>query len=237
MSLLDVRTWFVNDSGRYDLVTDATSYADNGADKYIKAGLRWLDRQVTILNQQARMFRTLSIGNYLISLERCRSVENVYGRKEDGTVCGLTYRTMEELRRIFGKAFSEITDGLPVYFALTSLRQHDEAETDPPSTEGITSSDWRTTDGLLIMPPPNEEMVFVIDGHFDSPELSANDDENFWTANEPGVLVKAALRELEVFYRNRSGAEDWTAALSGDLMGIEKDFIEKRYGHYNKLEG
>ncbi len=44
MTLLQVRTNFITDSGRNDLVVDLTDYADRGANRFINAGQRCLAR-------------------------------------------------------------------------------------------------------------------------------------------------------------------------------------------------
>ena len=44
-TLKDIRTLFVKRTGRYDLVVNTTDWADNGADAYILAGSKMLDRR------------------------------------------------------------------------------------------------------------------------------------------------------------------------------------------------
>lgn len=237
MTLKETRKWFIKASGRYDLVVDTTDWADNGANVYINAGLRWLDRQVEFLNQYAKMFRSLSAGSYLIKIPRCRAIDSVNTRKSDGTIASLTMLTFQELREKYPEDVSTVASGVPSFYSIVSLRQHDEADSSPPSTEGIVSSDWKSNDGLLVMPPPSEDLVVIIEGKFASTQLSADEDENFWTLNEPNILVKAGLRELEAFYRNRSGVEDWTASIMHDLVGVEKDYIEKAFSQFDQLEG
>jgi len=237
MSLRDVREWFVKESGRYDLLYDVATFGDGGADRYINAGARWLDRQVTMLNQWGKVFRTLGAGEYLLELSACRTIDVVDVRKSDGEIVRLSRRTFGEIRERFREDISEITNAEPQYYTLDSLREHDAQEADPPDTEGITSSSWRTRVGLLILPPPTEEVTIIVEGKFFTSELTSDEDENFWSANEPSVLVKAGLRELESFYRNTAGVQDWTNSIMQDLVGIEKDFIEKSFGYIDKLEG
>jgi hypothetical protein len=237
MNLEEIREWFVRDSGRYDLVEDSTDWADNGADKYIQAGQRWLDKQVVMSSQYGKFFRTLSADSRVLTLTGLRSVVSVYMRESDDDTTRLTYKTYDELRGLFGEDFSTISSGNPLYYSILNYRQHDEADSDPPDEEGLTDADWMTTDGLLILPPPSEDIVVVVEGKFSHTELSDDADENFWSVNEPSVLVKAALRELEIFYRNTAGVNDWTNALIQDLIGIEKDYIELTYSHITKLEG
>jgi hypothetical protein len=237
MNLEEIRQWFVKDSGRYDLVVDTTDWADNGADKYIAAGQRWLDRQVTMLGQYGKFFRELSSGSYLLSVSGLRSVRQVHVRESSGNVYALTRSTYEDLREIYGEDISEITSSDPYFYAIVSLRQHDEADSDPPDTEGLTDAAWMSNEGLLILPPPSEAVTVIVEGKFSSTTLVDDEDENFWSVNEPSVLVKAGLRELEAFYRNTAGVNDWTNSIMHDLVGIEKDYIEKSFGYIDQMEG
>lgn len=237
MRLDEIREWFARDSGRYDLVVDSTDWADNGADKYIQAGQRWLDRQVEMHSQYGKFFRTLETDARVLTLTGLRSVASVYVRESDNDVTRLTYMSYDELRELYGEDFSTISSGNPLYYSILNYRQYDEAESDPPDDEGLTDTGWETSDGLLILPPPSADVVVVVEGKFSFTTLEDDADENFWSVNEPNVLVKAALRELEVFYRNTAGVNDWTSALLQDIIGIEKDYIEKMYQHIDKLEG
>jgi len=237
MDLSEIREWFVQDSGRYDLVTDMVSFSDNGADRYINAGMRWLDRQVTILNQYGKFFRSVAAGDKMVNVSGCRSIRSAWIRDSDGNITKLTYDSFDDLREIFGEDFSEVTSGTPCYYTLLSLRQYDEQETDPPDDEGLTDDAWHTEEGILIMPPPDEAVTLIIEGKFRFATLADGSDENFWTVNEPSILVKAALRELEAFYRNTAGVQDWTNSIMADLFNIEKDYVEKAFGHYDQLEG
>jgi len=59
MNLLEIRTEFIKQSGRYDLVTDATSWADNGANFYINSGQDYLDvKGVKVPESEGRLFKT-----------------------------------------------------------------------------------------------------------------------------------------------------------------------------------
>jgi len=43
----DTRKKFVTDSGRYDLVVDTTTWADNGADFFLESGEKYLNHFLT----------------------------------------------------------------------------------------------------------------------------------------------------------------------------------------------
>lgn len=236
MNLGEIREWFAKDSGRYDLVT--STGADNGADKYIKAGQQWLDRRAKFLKQQGRVYRTLEAGDYLVQLETCRFINNVFVGTTEAGLTELRRVDIEEFRQLYVKPFDDITQGEPLIYVQTTLR---EAEALTP-VEGITGfrvvdSDWHDYTAIIISPPPDEEYHLEIHGEFFSVALSDDSDENFWTLNEPSILVKAGLRELEAFYRNYSGVNDWTNSILQDLFEIEKDYIASEYGYIDQMEG
>lgn len=237
MALLDIRKWFIEASGRFDLVVDLSEHADNGADKYIKAGQRWLDRQAKFLNQQGQVYRTLAAGEFMLKLQYCRMLREVWAGISGSGLYPLTYITPKRMKLKFPKAYESASPGLPLYFAQYSLREFESLADQGEDEFRVTDEEPLLYDGILIMPPPDQEYHISLVGEFFTTELAADEDENFWTIHEPNLLVKAGLRELEAFYRNYQGVNDWTNSILQDLLGIEKDFVDNVYGHYDQMEG
>ena len=52
--------------------------------------------------------------------------------------------------------------------------------------------------GIIIAPPPEEEVTIDIVGKFFSPNLGSDTDYSWWTENYDDILVMAALRKLEI---------------------------------------
>jgi len=50
--------------------------------------------------------------------------------------------------------------------------------------------------------------------------------ETWWSINYPEVLLHAALYQLEIAYRNMTGAQGWMAAIETALAKIDGDFAE-----------
>lgn len=79
MNLLQLRTKFVQMSGRYDLVVDTTSYVDNGANFYINSGQRFLEKRVKVPENTGKIFEVLAIGEYAVTFQHhCRAIQSVY---------------------------------------------------------------------------------------------------------------------------------------------------------------
>jgi len=237
MTLLDVRKEFIKHSGRFDLVVDLTTHADNGADFFIQAGQRWLDRKAKFLDQDGKMYRTLEAGDYRINLQTARVVKSVAAGTADSKKF-LTYLDPIRLRKRFPKPFGAMTQGMPIYWTLANLK-----EVEPITPVGgmdeyrETEDEHLTYDTMLILPVPDQPVHVTIWGEFYLGKLSQDEDTNFWTENEPGILAKAGLRELEAFYRNYSGVNDWTNSILQDLIEIEFDYVENAYHHYDQMEG
>ena len=75
---------------------------------------------------------------------------------------------------------------------------------------------------LEILPRPSREYTLEVHGNFYSPILDTDTSSNIWSELYPDTLVKAALYELEVFYRNTEGANDWLNAIQADLIAAEQ---------------
>ena len=79
-TLADVRRTLVQRSGRYDLVTNAESadYSDNGANAFINAAQRWLDRRLPMPKSPAWLYKVLSAGEAQVNFRYCRIIREVW---------------------------------------------------------------------------------------------------------------------------------------------------------------
>lgn len=239
MNLLEIRKWFINDSGRFDLVKDLDTYEDNGANKYIQAGQKFLDRLVSYRSQFARVFRQISYGDYFVRFQNSRTIERVYVNTVDEKF-ELTRLDYAELKEMFPQRHDLVETGQPKYWAPAYLRMNQFD--DDPRTEGHVGfmdvmPDWKEYNGVVFFPRADGAYGVEVQGKFFAESLLTDDDTSFWSVNEPSVLVKAAMREIEVFYRNTQGVNDWERAIISELYGMEKDFVDDTYGHINQMEG
>ncbi len=69
------------------------------------------------------------------------------------------------------------------------------------------------------------------------PKLVNDDDKNFWSERHPFILVMAAMRQVEVSYRNTEGQKDWEAAIRGELFGQELDWADQESQEVSQMEG
>lgn len=237
MNLGEVREKFVKFSGRYDLVN--TDDSDNGADFFINAGQRFLDRRIDFRKGDGSYFEGLSADVWYLKLTGCRSLEKVFINTSEER-WELVRKDLLWLYNKYSDLISGTDSGDPLHWAPARLRGLDI--TDKTSLGSFFSyvlaeagnEDYQ---GLVILPPPDESVVVELMGKFYSPELSADSSESYWSVNFPETLINAALYRLEISYRNSDGARDWLAAIDIDLMDIDKDGVQEDTANVDQLEG
>lgn len=236
MDLLAVRKQFIEQSGRYDLVTDLDYYADDGADYFINAAARELDVEIfQVLNARAIHYGVLSTASNFAPLPRCRTIENVWVVDSDGR------RQLEYLSLPSFRNLGSLSVGVPKYYAPVNSRQapsftelSDDDQTYISGLITVFESDYR---GVAIAPPNESKMAIEVHGMFYSVELINDEDENYWTSTYPDILIKAAMRELERSYRNRQGAEDLSLAISEQLSKIDMDLAMDQAAKTDQMRG
>lgn len=240
MNLGEVRAAFKTRSGRYDLV--AADGSDNGADFYINAGQKLLDRLSDVRKGYAKHYDTIESGDWYLIFQHCRAVQTVF-MSDDDARWELGKLDEEDIMvNYLTEKISELDTGAPDYFAPALLREStDGADVviskigDTEYSEaGITHFEYN---GIIWTPPSDGDYTVEVRGLFYSPELSADADESYWSVAEPMALLMAALQRLEVSYRNTEGANDWLNAIKLELDGISKDAVEEESALINQMEG
>lgn len=244
MSLLEVRKQFVQVGGRYDLVVDSTAYADNGADFFIRSGQKYLDQRIEHKMSESVYYRKLQAGLIGCGFPECRAVREVWLQDSvDDSRTKLTKQSKEYIRSIYATKYNTITTGPPLDYYLPNVKVYPEDITineiqsyfgwlDTPVAKG-----YETYNCVVVSPPPDHEYVLEIVGLFFSLRLVNDTDKNFWTEQYPNILLWAALRQLEITYRNTEGAKDWTAAIADELIGIDMDYVEESIADVDQMEG
>jgi hypothetical protein len=238
MNLLQLRQQFRNESGRYDLV--GSDGSDSGANFYINAGQRYLDRIETTQKSYAISYREAAIGQYLVKFPFCRAVQEVWA----GTTTERWQLEKWELQRLLSTYFltpqDEQENGAPLYYSPTVIRT---PEKDLIGRVGafVVYADVGLAhynyNAIAFGPFAEEPTMIEIKGLFYSPELSADDDESFWTVVHPDILLMAAMRQLEIINRNTQGVNDWTNSINMSVVDIEKDFVEETISEVDCMGG
>lgn len=241
MDLLEIRTQFVKTSGRYDLVVDSVGYADQGADFYINAGLRMLNRMTEIPNNLAKLYFPLAVNEYAITFQHsCRAILDVWINNSE-TRTRLEKVELIELKEYYNNIASATINGTPNAYALAELRALETTDRDSLGTfinktwlEDDTKYDYR---GIIIVPPADGNYVVEISGLFKDVFLSNDADENYWTIEEEDLLIRSALYKLEAFSRGTENAKNWLSAIRDDVRLIDHDIAEEESNGINQLRG
>jgi len=244
MSLLETRKNFIVFSGRYDLVTDyeGGNYSDNGANFFLQAGQKWLDRASTHTKSYARRYENLLSGAWYALIPYVRAIQQVWMSKNSGEKWKLEKKSLERLRARFAKDPVLLQHGDPLFYAPVSLRTIIEIATLTTldifgSTQYSTNADHYRYNGLLFLPPASEELVLEVHGLFYQPVLSEDDHANYWSEEHEFLLIMAGCRALEISYRNAQGVADWEKAIMTELMTLEFDEVEEESAEVAQMEG
>lgn len=217
MDLLGIREQFIKQSGRVDLVVDQTSYADNGADFFIRSGQKTLDSLLPTQKSSALAVVTVSSGDFIITTD-ARSIHGMFLINPATTehYGELLQLKKDVYRERFGYKNNLVEDtGRPLYFTIENIRDE---------SEEVNSTFSQV---IVVGPTPDQDYDVIIDGLYYPAELNADTDDNFWSINHPDTLVQGALYALERFYRNTQGMNDHMAAIMRDVQGIDYDVAEQ----------
>jgi len=238
MTLLEIRNWFVLDSGRYDL--RAADLTDNGANKYIAAGTRLLDHLAKHNKSNAEHIEDLIVGQYKLDISNCRSIHSVFVGNADGR-WKLERKDFDILRQVYTEPEADIDGGRPLYYAINILglepAQKDVESYDVAYDYGnVMFGAHQIYRGIWWMPPVDEVYTMSIFGIFDSITMTADTDVNNWSMNYPDLLVQASIYALTQ-YNNRSRATTELDKVLFAMKNLDYDAAEQEMAEYTEMEG
>lgn len=242
MNLLSIRQWFVRESGRYDLVVDTTNWIDNGANAYINAAQRALDRMQHTPLSLGHNWQSAAVNIRHVVFTSCRSIQRVFATKiSDGTRTELEKKTLDYVKELHFE--TNAVTGTPLYYAPGVFRLAPEADmsignlTVPANYLDYIGESPFLFNGVLFAPACDESYAIETWGYFYSAELNEDLDETYWTTQHPEILVMAGQLILEKFSRNTEGVKDWMNAIKSELQGIDFDSVEEDISMVNQMEG
>jgi hypothetical protein len=233
-TLIEIRTAFVNKSGRTDLVIDTTNYQDNGANFYIQAGQRLLDTMIPSPKSVGRYIKDINAGDYKLMMSYVRSVESVWIKSSSSLREELEMKPLSWLMEEYGDSITDNSQGTPKYWSplisVLSPEQKDLTEVTYTTQftrdyeEIVFGSTRYQKEGITFRPVSNEAYTLTVFAHFFS-LLSVDADVSWHSENYPELLIMAANLCLETFYRNSAGVQDWLQAMQLFLKGIDHDIV------------
>lgn len=232
-------------SGRGDLGDDLNS----GSGKvtkgqfFLNAGLKYLDTTQKNPESRKTFLKDIAQGAYKLQFQYCRSINRVEIMCEDGRT-EVEKVPLEELRESYVENPSELTQGVPKYYAPDIIFLATEQRALDATAEGsVFTYDYYSLlyqqsgySGILFMPPAEKVFtVSVIGDWFTVMENEA--DVNYWSVVYPELLIQATLFAIEVFYRNTTGMSDAINAMAPFLKGIDHNLVEQDMAGINQMEG
>lgn len=241
MNLLGIRQQFCNLSGRHDLATDDGGEdfdTDNGADFFINSGMRFLDRKYRTKKSTASHFQEIGSGDFYITFQNCFSVEEVWCNNNEGRWKVQKY-PYQDIREAYTGLVSASDGGSPSFYHPIWLRADVNSEGYDDLGEFfsyVENGEDGTYNGILFTPKADDKHLIEVIGRFLTSEMVNNNDTNYWTNVAPEILLKSALRQLEIFYRNTEGANDWLKSMDMEAIELEKDLVEEESNDAEVLE-
>ena len=242
MNLLQIRQQLRTVSGRNDLVNNDGS--NNGADFYINAGQRHLDRLDTTQKSFGICHRFCDVGFHAVTFPYCRAIKEVWA----ATITArwqLEKKNLQDLiAGYFTKLPSAIDKGTSLYYAPTITRAVPETFNSASDTfeaysgyVDIISANHFAYNCVLIAPPTNEKLLVEVKGLFYTDELVNDLDKNYWSEVHPDILIMAAMRHIEIINRNTQGVNDWNSSITTEISNIGKDLVEEEIAEVTQIEG
>jgi hypothetical protein len=234
MNLLQIRKRFRDLSGRYDLMT---SDSTDTIDFMINAGSRFLDRLSEHQKTYATHYKFLSQGSWNLQFPSCRAVKEVWIASMEER-WQLEKRDLQDLLAgLMTELVSNIDQGDPLYYSPLMTRTVGTPPTGIESYIDTITSMGNIYNAILILPPPDKQLLVEIKGFYYSDELIQDTDENYWSKVHPNLLLKSSLHELEIFNQNQSKVEAWEKNIQLELDGVNKDLVEESIAEVDQMEG
>jgi hypothetical protein len=240
MDYSDVRKKFAELSGRWDLLT--STYEDAGADFFLNAGQKYLDRMMDTGKMNARYPVIMAAGTIVAKTVGLRSIREVWVVNVDGKT-QLSPCSLQMLREYYSEESANVAQGCPAYYAPAILRPFPDTLASTTGMydvedlllySGTAPAQHFNYNGIIVMPPPDSIYTLQIWGLFYSPTLSATlsgsvwtQVKSFWTEVHPEILIEAAIYKLHSLYNNTTAAADYKTALFEDVTGMNHDAADE----------
>lgn len=234
MNLIELRQRFAGLSGRYDLLNDDPTKL---LDFYINSGSEYLDKISEVQKSYATVYRYLTQGSWYVQFPYCRAVKEVWISSTTERWQLRKKNPQDLIAGLMAEKVSGLDQGDPLYFSPHVTRVSGTPPVGISSYIDTIVSQGNLYNAILILPPPDVQLLVEVKGLFNSDLLVDDIDENFWSAVHPALLLKAALHELEVFSQNADKVAGWEKAMQTDLDGINKDLVEEDIADIDHMEG
>ncbi len=227
MTTEELRKLFVEENGRYDLVSDyPTCETDNGVDRYLNRAQYLLDRLVTPHGRKERRFFELSVDQKSIELERVIHIQEVFVVNSDNETVRLQYEP--DIYTLIKDVEGTDDAGTPLYWGLNIALTDEDTPSNFDGSEGVIASGTGDHEKkvILISPPSDADVTLQVIGRFKSVPLVTGESA-YWLQDQNVAAMLAASR----FYLMQSlaagtGTREALEAVRYEAMQLIADQIE-----------
>lgn len=236
MNLQELKIQFRVLSGRYDIADDDAS---GMFVHLVNQACRWLDR----LNENQKSwgvhYEQLAVDAFHVDFPYCRAVKEVWASDAEAR-WQLEKKDLQDLILEY-LSTDTVTSGTPYYYAPVITRRIPEGADISALSTYLTYIDTQSGksnvyNAIVIAPPAESICAIEVRGLFYSPRLEQDSDVNYWSEVHPYTLLKAMLRELEIFNQNATKVKLWDQVLQAEMIDIGKDLVEELVAEVTQIE-
>lgn len=237
MDLFHLLRTFRTLTGRYDLIDDDP---EMNIISIINSASMTLDRLSENQKSFGSYFAFLDIGEFSLSIPHCRAIKEVWA-------ASTTARWQIEKKNLQDIILSylssdTITSGDSSYYSPVVTRKIPEDADLSTFASYMTYLDTQPNldanyNGIVIVPPTDTKIMIEVKGLFYSATLAEDSDENYWSAIHPMTLLRAVMRELDIFDQNQSKVDNWNKIIAIDLENISKDLVSEIISEVDEIDG
>ena len=238
MDLLQFRQFFADRSGRHDLVDE--EYGDDGLDVVLFEAQKYLDRLDETRQSWAVAFRPLATGEFSVTFEYCRAIKEVWAASPTNGRWQLEKKDLVDIQAGYlGSLPSEMEDGVPLYYSPCITRTVPFQDTIESYEDffSYVSTAGREYNGLIVNVPTDEDISIITKGLFYTPQVTEDDDTNYWLTMHPILLYMSVMRQLEVINRSTQGVKDWDNAIRTEMTQLGFDLVEEIIAEVDQMDG
>ena len=213
-----LRRRLIEESGRTDLVTGYHNglFTDNGANRYINDAIDILDRECIQPKTDAYLFKTVPAKESIVTFSQCRYVKEVRVLPED-----CEYQDFAHSRRIPWR---------PVDIMLAPEQIAETSSTLPEAENDVVYGAAAYPLKAIYIAPCDKERTIIIRAAWYSKRLSADTDQNVWTVQHQGLVIRVACALLEERLQNFSGMSGYYQMVRRECESIGADVLLENLG-------
>lgn len=230
-NLFGIRKKLVDLTGHFDLVTDAHEgdYSDRGANYFINAGQRWLERTMPRVNNPAWLIQSLAANANQITFNNARLIREVWLKSSEDVRIPIDQVSYWEMRRREYNATYTPTEVNCYASVPIGVNQWQWGEDLGSDYSWLQQSQYWPTRSILLWPAPAEAVTVEVLAEWRSVDFVNDSDITSWSVEHPDMLIKAARMCMEEeLHRNETGKAAFERTLIGEVQKVYHGLVAEQ---------